>query len=49
VQNFGAGDMLEIEPEGGGATWYLPFTKDAVPDVDLAAGLVRANPPEVEE
>jgi len=46
VQNFGAGDILEIEPEGGGTTWYLPFTKAAVPDVDLAAGLVRANPPE---
>ncbi len=46
VQNFGAGDMLEIEPEGGGATWYLPFTKEAVPDVDLAAGVIRADPPE---
>lgn len=49
VQNFGAGDMLEIEPDGGGATWYLPFTKAAVPDVDVATGIVRANPPEVEE
>ncbi|HEX6866478.1 MAG TPA: ribosome maturation factor RimM [Caulobacteraceae bacterium] len=46
VQNFGAGDMLEIAPEGGGATWYLPFTKAAVPDVDLAAGVIRASPPD---
>jgi 16S rRNA processing protein RimM len=31
VQNFGASDMLEVEPEGGGATWYLPFTREAAP------------------
>jgi len=49
VQNFGAGDMLEIEPEGGGATWYLPFTKAAVPEVDLDAGIVGAIPPEEAE
>jgi len=46
VQNFGAGDMLEIEPEGGGATWHLPFTREAAPEVDLKAGVVFANPPE---
>jgi 16S rRNA processing protein RimM len=46
VQNFGASDMLEIEPETGGATWYLPFTREAAPQVDLKAGVVLANPPE---
>jgi len=46
VQNFGAGDMLEIEPEGGGPTWYLPFTREAAPEVDLKAGVLLANPPE---
>ncbi|HYG28367.1 MAG TPA: ribosome maturation factor RimM [Caulobacteraceae bacterium] len=46
VQNFGAGDILEIAPEAGGATWYLPFTREAAPEVDVAAGIVRANPPE---
>lgn len=45
VQNFGAGDILEIEPEGGGPTWYLPFTRAAVPTVDLGAGVVLADPP----
>ena len=45
VQNFGAGDVLEIEPEGGGATWYLPFTREAAPEVDLKAGLILADPP----
>ena len=49
VQNFGAGDILEIEPEGGGPTWYLPFTRQAAPDVDLKAGIVWANPPEETE
>lgn len=46
VQNFGAGDILEIDPEGGGPTWYLPFTREAAPDIDLKAGIVWANPPE---
>lgn len=47
VQDFGAGDLLEISgPEG---SWYLPFTKQAVPNVDLKAGKLVANPPETEE
>lgn len=45
VQNFGAGDVLEIEPEGGGVTWYLPFTREAVPEVRLAEGVLLADPP----
>ncbi|MFC0633648.1 ribosome maturation factor RimM [Brevundimonas balnearis] len=50
VQNFGASDMLEIAPTGGGATWYLPFTKDAVPEVRAAEGWLRAiRPTEVGE
>jgi 16S rRNA processing protein RimM len=39
VQNFGAGDALEIAPDAG-ATFYVPFTADAVPEVDVAAGHV---------
>lgn len=38
VHNFGAGDILEVEREGGST--MIPFTKDAVPLVDLAAGLI---------
>jgi 16S rRNA processing protein RimM len=41
--------MLEIEPVGGGATWYLPFTREAAPEVDVKAGVVLANPPEETE
>lgn len=49
VQNFGAGDILEIDPALGGPTWYLPFTRDAVPDIDIAGGKVTAvRPDEVE-
>ena len=37
VFDFGAGDLLEIEAESG-ATVTLPFTKAAVPEIDLAGG-----------
>ncbi len=48
VQNFGAGDLLEIEPAGGGATWWLPFTREAAPEVDIAGGkVVIVRPTEV--
>jgi 16S rRNA processing protein RimM len=50
VQNFGADDMLEIAPAGGGPTWYLPFTRDAVPALHLADGwLLAVRPTEVGE
>ncbi|WP_374390556.1 ribosome maturation factor RimM [Brevundimonas sp.] len=50
VQNFGADDMLEIAPAAGGPTWYLPFTRDAVPEVRSADGWLRAlRPTEVGE
>ncbi len=48
VENFGAGDILEIAPERG-PTLLVPFTKSAVPDIDIAAGrLVVAPPAEIE-
>lgn len=44
VHNFGAGDVLEIQgPEG--PSILLPFTREVVPEVDLAAGRLRALPP----
>ena len=47
VNNFGAGDLLEIAgPQG---SWYLPFTREAVPHLDLTAGKLVANPPETED
>ena len=38
VHNFGAGDLLEIRPAGGGATVLMPFTRETVPEVDVEAG-----------
>ena len=50
VQNFGASDMLEIAPAEGGPTWYLPFTREAVPSLHIADGwLLAVRPDEVSE
>ncbi|MCJ8144901.1 ribosome maturation factor RimM [Ancylobacter sp. A5.8] len=46
VHDFGAGDILEIGPEGGGKTLMLPFTKAVVPSVDIAGGRVVVDPAE---
>ncbi len=47
VQNYGAGDLLEIRlPEKGRATVFLPFTKAAVPVVDVAGAKITVDPPE---
>ena len=44
VNDFGAGDVLELEdPEG--APLVLPFTRQAVPVVDLEGGRLVAEPP----
>lgn len=44
IPNFGADDMLEIQPETG-SSYYLPFTKAVVPEVDISAGIVTVIPP----
>lgn len=44
VHDFGAGDILEIDPGAGKATVLHPFTREAVPHVDLAAGRVTCAP-----
>ena len=45
VQNFGAGDVIELE-RADGTTEFLPFTKAVVPAVDIAGGKVVIDPPE---
>ena len=48
IHNFGAGDIIEITPEGG-APLMLTFTEAAVPKVDLQAKqIVVVPPPETE-
>lgn len=50
VSNYGAGDILEIAPEGGGETLLLPFTKGIAPTIDFDAGRIVIDPPrEVED
>lgn len=48
VQDFGAGDLLEIQPPEG-ASWWLPFTREAVPEVSLAERRLVAVRPEESE
>ena len=49
VHDFGAGDMLEIAPESsqgqGGPPVLVPFTRAAVPVVDVKGGKVVLDPP----
>jgi 16S rRNA processing protein RimM len=40
VQNFGAGDLIEIAPNAGGPSVLVPFTKAYVPVVDIPGGRV---------
>lgn len=41
VQNYGAGDLLEIKLEGSRYTELVPFADAYVPEIDLAAGRVQ--------
>jgi 16S rRNA processing protein RimM len=46
VLNHGASDLLEVAVPGSAETVLLPFTKAAVPTVDLSAQRIVADPPE---
>ena len=46
VQNHGATDLLEIHGPGLKATVLLPFTKEAVPTIDLGSDRIVADPPD---
>ena len=46
VQNFGAGDLIEVKPEAGDATVLVPFTRETVPEVDVEGGRLVLVPPE---
>lgn len=48
VHNFGAGDILEIQPPEGGAM-MLPFTEAVVPEVDIKGGRLVVVLPEDKE
>jgi 16S rRNA processing protein RimM len=46
VHNFGAGDLIEVEPGEGGPTALLPFTEAVVPEIDLASRKLVVDPPQ---
>jgi len=46
VQNFGAGDLLEVKIAERSDTVLLPFTATTVPTVDVPGGRVVIDPPE---
>jgi len=45
VQNFGAGDLLEIRLEGQRRTEFVPLDEHFVPDIDIDAGRVTVVMP----
>ncbi|MEM9010505.1 MAG: ribosome maturation factor RimM [Pseudomonadota bacterium] len=45
VHDHGAGDLLEVRVAGVRETVLLPFTREVVPTVDLAARRLIADPP----
>ena len=45
IPDFGAGDLLDIVPKRGKGV-YIPFTREAVPVVNIAEGYVTVIPPE---
>ncbi|MDX1581431.1 MAG: ribosome maturation factor RimM [Alphaproteobacteria bacterium] len=49
VFDFGAGDVLDIDFEDRSVKDMVPFTKEAVPQVDLAGGRMVVRMPDVLE
>jgi 16S rRNA processing protein RimM len=45
VSNYGAGDIREIAPEGGGETLLMPFTRAVAPTIDFESGRIVIQPP----
>ena len=44
IYDYGAGDVIEIDREND-ASIILPFTREIVPNIDLAAGWLVIDPP----
>jgi 16S rRNA processing protein RimM len=49
IHNFGAGDLIEIEPAAGGEPLLLPFNETTVPTIDLKVGRIVVVPPAATE
>ena len=46
IQNFGAGDLLEIRLKDSRRTEFVPFTQDFVPELDVVCGYVTVIMPD---
>ncbi len=46
VHDFGAGDVIELDGEKPWRAVMLPFDRETVPTVDMAAGRLVVRPPE---
>jgi 16S rRNA processing protein RimM len=44
VHNYGAGDLIEVAPPRGNAI-LVPFTRAAVPEIDVPNGRIVVDPP----
>jgi 16S rRNA processing protein RimM len=49
IENFGAGDLVEVQLTGTSRTEYVPFTNACVPAVDIAARRMTVVMPVVDE
>jgi len=45
VPNFGAGDMIEVKPTNSSSTYFLPFTKEVVPELNFEKHSLTVMPP----
>ena len=45
VAAYGAGDLLDVAPAGGGDSVLVPFTREIVPRVAPGEGIVVVDPP----
>ena len=46
IHNFGAGDLIEVQPDAGGKTELVRFDDTHVLAVDVAAGKIVVDPPQ---
>ena len=45
LHDYGAGQSIEVSGGAGGKSVLLPFTTEAVPEIDVAGGRVIIDPP----
>ena len=45
IDNYGAGDVIEILPQNSQSTMHLSFTKENVPEVNIIEGYIVVIPP----